>query len=81
MPKVSVVIPTYNRLPMMNEAVESVLSQDVEDLELIVVDDCSTDNTVNIVKTCCDARVRCVVLEKNSGLKKKLKERYYLSVG
>jgi len=50
MPKVSVVIPTYNRLPMMNEAVESVLSQDVEDLELIVVDDCSTDGTAEEMK-------------------------------
>ncbi len=45
MPKVSVIIPTYNRLPMVKEAVDSVLMQDVEDLELIVVDDGSTDET------------------------------------
>jgi glycosyltransferase involved in cell wall biosynthesis len=43
--KVSVIIPTYNRLPMVKEAVESVLIQDVEDLEVIVVDDGSTDGT------------------------------------
>ena len=45
MPKVSVIIPTYNRLPLLKEAVESVLTQDFEDLELIVVDDGSTDGT------------------------------------
>lgn len=45
MPKVSVIIPTYNRLTMLKEAVDSVLAQDFEDLELIVVDDGSTDGT------------------------------------
>jgi glycosyltransferase involved in cell wall biosynthesis len=45
MPKVSVIIPTYNRLSMLKEAVESVLAQDFEDMELIVVDDGSTDGT------------------------------------
>ena len=45
MPKVSVIIPTYNRLPMLKEAVDSVLHQDFEDFELIVVDDGSTDGT------------------------------------
>ena len=45
MPKVSVIIPTHNRLPMLKEAVDSVLRQDFEDVELIVVDDGSTDGT------------------------------------
>ncbi len=50
MPKVSVVIPTYNRLPMLKEAVDSVLAQDFEDIELIVVDDGSTDGTAEEIK-------------------------------
>lgn len=50
MPKVSVIIPTYNRLPMLKEAVQSVLVQDFEDFELIVVDDGSTDGTSEEMK-------------------------------
>ncbi len=50
MPKVSVIIPTYNRLSMLKEAVDSVLAQNFEDMELIVVDDGSTDGTVEEMK-------------------------------
>ena len=50
MPKVSVIIPTYNRLPMLKEAVNSVLAQDFEDFELIIVDDGSTDGTTEEMK-------------------------------
>ena len=50
MPKVSVIIPAYNRLPMLKEAVDSVLAQDFEDGELIVVDDGSTDGTAEEIK-------------------------------
>ena len=45
LPLVSVIIPTYNRWPMVGEAVESVLAQASKDFELIVVDDGSTDGT------------------------------------
>jgi len=48
-PQVSVIIPTYNRGWVLREAVESVLAQDFEDFELIVVDDGSTDNTGEIL--------------------------------
>lgn len=47
---VSVIIPTYNRSRILEEAVHSVLSQDFTDFELIVVDDGSTDNTGDILK-------------------------------
>jgi glycosyltransferase involved in cell wall biosynthesis len=50
MPKVSIIIPTYNRRPMLREAIGSVLAQDFEDFELIVADDGSTDGTADEIK-------------------------------
>jgi GT2 family glycosyltransferase len=47
-PSLSVIIPTYNRFPMLCEAIESVLAQTDSDFELIVVDDGSTDETETI---------------------------------
>ena len=51
MSKVSVVIPTYNRAHTLREAIDTVLSQRYKDLELIVVDDGSTDETCEIVSS------------------------------
>jgi GT2 family glycosyltransferase len=48
-PRVSVIIPTYNRAWIIKEAVDSVLVQDYKDFELIVVDDGSTDNTSDVL--------------------------------
>ena len=50
-PLVSVIIPAYNRGWILTEAIDSVLAQDFEDYELIVVDDGSTDNTRAILDT------------------------------
>jgi len=50
MPTVSVVIPTFNRSDVIENAIESVLGQTYRDYELIVVDDGSTDNTCDILK-------------------------------
>jgi GT2 family glycosyltransferase len=48
-PKLSVIMPTYNRAEMMNRAVESLFTQTFQDFEIIVVDDGSTDATANTV--------------------------------
>jgi glycosyltransferase involved in cell wall biosynthesis len=66
-PSISVVIPAYNRAKTINYCLDSVLAQTYSPLEVIVVDDCSTDNTVKVVMGCKEPGIRCIVLEKNSG--------------
>jgi len=64
---VSVIIPTYNRAEVLPRAIESVLSQTYEDLELIVVDDASTDDTAAVIEQYDDRRIRYYCFEKNKG--------------
>lgn len=64
---VSVVIPNYNRSKLIYRAVESVLKQSYNDLEVIVVDDKSTDDSVERLKEIEDPRLRVIVQEKNGG--------------
>jgi glycosyltransferase involved in cell wall biosynthesis len=60
--RVSVIIPTYNYGPYIEEAVASVLGQGIDDLEVIVVDDASTDDTLARLARCTDARLRVAAL-------------------
>lgn len=64
---VSVVLPTFNRANTLGKAIQSVLSQTYENLELIVVDDGSTDNTEEVVKGFADSRLRYVCHGENRG--------------
>jgi glycosyltransferase involved in cell wall biosynthesis len=69
-PSVSVLIPTYNYARFIGEAVESVLAQDFRDFELLILDDCSTDNTAEVARPFCarDPRVRFTANSKNLGM-------------
>lgn len=68
-PKVSVIIPAYNTQAYVVRAVESALGQTERDIEVIVVDDASTDATVEVVKGFSNERLRLVVNERNRAIK------------
>lgn len=57
-PLVSVILPTYNRAATLRRAIDSVLGQSYANLELLIVDDGSTDDTPRLVETLCDPRLR-----------------------
>jgi glycosyltransferase involved in cell wall biosynthesis len=61
---ISVVIPTYNASRFMPELLESLFNEALEDMEVLIVDDCSTDNTVEVVQK---YPVRVIQMEKNGG--------------
>ena len=67
-PKVSVCIPVYNGSNFIAESIESVLAQTFEDFQLLVVDNCSTDNTGEIVSNFSDSRLEYVRNKKNLGI-------------
>lgn len=67
--KVSIVIPSYNVQPFIGETLASVSNQSISEWEVIVVDDCSTDDTCDVVRKWCqkDSRIKLITLDKNFG--------------
>jgi glycosyltransferase involved in cell wall biosynthesis len=72
MPLVSVVMPSYNHEEFIAESIESVLGQDFDDFELIIVDDASTDSSRQIIQKYAaeDSRIRVILHEANCGIAK-----------
>lgn len=66
-PKISVIIPSYNHEKYIGEAIESVLAQTFTDFELLIADDCSKDNSREIIKKYKDQRIVTFFPEKNLG--------------
>ena len=64
---ISVVIPTYNRGKVIRKSIESVLIQSYKNIELIIIDDGSTDNTEFVVKKISDNRIKYIKLNENKG--------------
>lgn len=63
----TVIMPVYNRGNLLSKSVESVLNQSFLDFELLLIDDCSTDNTWEIINSYKDPRVKVFKLPFNSG--------------
>ena len=70
LPKVTVFIPAYNREKYIGDAIESVLAQTYTDFEILLIDDGSTDSTVEIMGSYTDPRLRIIRNEKNLGIPK-----------
>lgn len=66
MPKVSIIVPTYNRAKYVTEAIDSILAQTFLDFELIVIDDGSTDNTKDVLNRYGDRII--YIYQTNSGV-------------
>src|ERR1700733_8590447 len=69
MPKISVIIPVYDCAPTLPKAIESVQQQTLRDIEIVIVDDCSADNSFAIAQTyaSADNRIKCARLPQNGG--------------
>jgi len=68
MPKVSVIVPVFNGEAFLQECIDSVLAQTMDDFELLLGDDCSSDSSRALLAEYCDPRVRVFLHERNVGL-------------
>ncbi len=66
-PDITIITPTYNRASFLKRAISSVLNQTFTNFEMIIVDDCSKDNTEQVVKSIDDNRIKYIKLESNRG--------------
>ncbi|MBE6073972.1 MAG: glycosyltransferase family 2 protein [Selenomonas ruminantium] len=65
---VSIIMPAYNSDNTISDSIESVLKQTYENWELIIIDDCSTDNTINVVLSFDDERICLIRQNSNRGV-------------
>ena len=64
---VSIIMPNYNSEKYIKETIESVLAQTYQNWELIIVDDCSLDNSLELAKSFRDERIKIFSMSKNGG--------------
>lgn len=80
-PLVSICIPSYNSSLYIRETVLSVLGQTYENIELVICDDCSSDNTVDIIKAIVDSRIKLHQNEENLGVEGNWNHSMQMSTG
>lgn len=81
LPLVSIIVPCYNHEKYVQETIDSILNQTYENIELIVIDDGSKDNSVNIIQELADKYKFTFIYRKNKGLSATLNEGIKLSKG
>ena len=67
-PKISVILPAYNEERYLEESVESILNQTFKDFELIIINDCSADNTLKLIKNLQKKDKRIILLDNKKNL-------------
>ena len=67
-PRVTVAMTTYNGAAYLEETIEGILNQSFTDFEFLIVDDGSSDQTLEIIRSYEDPRIRCLVNEQNLGI-------------
>jgi glycosyltransferase involved in cell wall biosynthesis len=80
-PRVSVIVPVYNAASYLNACIDSILGQDFQDFELVLIDDGSSDGSSAILKSYTDARVRVFENERNLGIVKTMNRGVELARG
>ena len=80
-PKLSVVIPVYNREAYLGDAIDSILRQTFTDYELLVIDDGSTDRSCEVTQSYDDPRIRLICNRRNMGIPKTRNEAVRLARG
>jgi glycosyltransferase involved in cell wall biosynthesis len=72
LPAITVLMPVYNGDKYLNEAIDSILNQTFSDFEFLIIDDCSTDQSIHQVKSYNDPRIKFIINKKNMGQSKTL---------
>ena len=67
MAKVTILMTSYNHQDYIRESIESVLNQTFRDFELIIVDDCSMDDSFEVINTFKDKRIKAIRNDRNMG--------------
>ncbi len=80
-PKVTVLLSVFNDQKYIGEAIESILSQTYKNFELLIIDDCSKDGTVEVINKFKDPRIRLVANEENIDISKSLNKGLSLARG
>ena len=80
-PIITVLMPVYNGENYLSETIESILSQTYKDFEFLIIDDCSTDNSIKVINSYNDDRIKLVKSLKNRGQSMTMNEGLKLAKG